>query len=277
MSEDDQAFLPKQIAEGAHAFRLYGLGERGDRRNPIDRWSAALGLATIRDEIEDRAQRYVNGVGGNQAFQIAAMDADDRELACDVFRLQAQGIAGPAGLMTEPANEGGQVQQSMRHTEALMRLLLQQSSQTEKFQSRLVDKLMSRNEEIEARLLGGIELMGKLARDENAQSIELYKAKISGDAKMVLARKLGDLLPIAADAIGSKYGGKAVGDLTLIKATREIFAGLSAEQTEVIMGALSDTQRMQIMHVMKRIAQQDEAKAAASSNGASSPPGEVKH
>ncbi len=282
---DDHAFLPKQIAEGAFAFRLYGLGPNGDRRNPIDRWSATLGLATIRDEVEARAQRYVDSMGGNQAFQLSSVDENDRELACEVFRLQAMGVAGPAGLMTEPANEGGMTQQAMRHAEAYARMLLQMTAQQDKTQTRMVDRLLARNDEIEARLLGGIELMGKLARDENAQAIELYKAKTSGEAKLMLGRKLGDLIPLAADAVASKYGGKTVSDVTLINATREIFSGLTGQQMDTIMGAMTDTQRMQIMHVMKRIAAQDEAAqqkdnaamTAATGANASEGAAEVKH
>lgn len=279
---DEESFLAKQIANGAVAFRLYGLGSTGDRRNPIDRWSASLGLATIRDEIEARAQNYVNQIGGNQAFQLSSMDDADRELACDVFRLQAQGIAGPAGLMTEPANEGGLVQQSMRHTEATMRMLLQSVAQQDKVQSRIVDRLLQRTEEMEARQIAAIELMGKLARDENAQAIELYKAKTHGDAKLQIAKKISDLIPLVADGVAAKYGGKTAGDVTLTHATKQIFDSLTPQQAEVLMGVLTDTQRMQILHVMKRLAAQEEAAkvaqgASTSANATTTNAPEVKH
>lgn len=257
MSED--GFLAKKIAEGAAAFRLYGLGPSGASRNLLEKYSAALGHPEICDGLELKAKTYANTVGGNQAFQIVAYDDNEREMGCDVFRLQAEHALGPAGLATEPANEGGLVQQSMRHTEAFARTMLQQQAQTDKVQTRMLEKVLERNEQLEARVLGAIELMGKLARDDNAQAIEMYKAKVSAESKHEITRKLSAAIPIAMDAVAQKYGGKALSDATLTNSVKEVFEGLNAGQINALLGILDEQQRLQIMAVMKRIASADEA------------------
>lgn len=257
MSED--GFLAKKLAEGAGAFRLYGLGPSGASRNLLERYSSSLGLSEICDQLEAKAKVYANTVGGNQAFQVVAVDENEKEIGCDVFRLQAESPLGPAGLMTEPANEGGLVQQNMRHTEALVRSLLQQQAQTDKVQSRIVDRVLQRNEQLEARVVGAIELMGKLARDDNAQAIEMYKAKISAESKHEITKKLAAVIPIAMDAIGAKYGGKAISGATLTNSVKAVFDTLQPEQVQQLLSILNEQQRLQIMAVFKRLASTEEA------------------
>lgn len=251
-------FLARKLAEGAAAFRLYGVGPSGASRTLLERWSTALPLPEICDQVEAKAKAFVETLGGNQAFQIVALDNSEKEIGSDVFRLQAEGPIGTAGLMTEPANEGGLVQQAMRHTEAFARTILQQQAQTDKVSTRMMERILARNEQLEARVVSSIELMGKMARDENAQAIEMYKAKVSAESKHEITKKLTAMIPIVMDTVALKLGGKTVGDTTLTNAVGEIFHGLNGDQLQAMMGILSPQQRIQVMHVMKRLAQQEE-------------------
>lgn len=272
----DDGFIAKKMAEGAATFRLFGLGPSGAGRTTLDKWSISIGLPTITDEIESKAKIYANTIGGNIAFQLAAYDDNDREMACEVFRLQAESAVGPLGLMTEPANEGGMGQQAMRHAEAFARQMLQQQAQTDRFQTRIMERILQRNEDMEARLVGGIELMGKLARDENAQAIELYKAKVGAETKHAITKKLMDVIPIGMDAMAAKYGGQTLSDATLTQATKAIFDGLNQTQIQTILGTLDETQRLQVMHVMKRLAAAEEANKPKT-DATTTEPGEGMH
>lgn len=247
--------------EAAHAARatLYTVGLDGVR-TLCARWPGPFAdLAELVEQVEERALRQANTLGGVHNFMFELHDASGQPIGCEVFRVGAENFGDSSrSMLSEPANEGGLVAQLMRHNEAIMH------GHTKGFQQTTATLLKDREitarraEFVEEKYMKGLELFMSAVMGERAHEIELLKANANAQVKGELVKRVAGLIPeVLASFVSGKTGQAANGAAI---AAKGLFSTLTQDQMQAILGALDQGQQLQLIGLMKRLAAEAEGK-----------------
>lgn len=226
------------------------------------RWPGPINVenqAEVLEQIEERALRQANVLGGSHAFHLEAVDAQKQILMTEVFRVSAESLPGATGMLaTEPANEAGAFAQLMRHNEVLFRLstdawrganyvvaeqLRRQDAQLQAFELERANMLRIERETYTERMQHERD-MAKQKRNAELQD-QVFK-QLQAIAPEVLAL-------IREKKVGDVEGAAAVGFKGLVETLRP-------DQMTKIFDALEPGQQVTLMNAIKRIAAASNAK-----------------
>lgn len=149
---------------------------------------------------------------------------------------------------TEPATEKGQISQSMRHVEALMRITLQNvNSQMSFYERRLEsqERILERSAEREIRIL---ELIGNLEDRKLERDLEHKRLERSEKVKDKLMGKIDMFLPVlAAKMLPSSAPANGVNGLD--PRLMPLLESLTEEQMHKLFETLTDDQRASLFEI----------------------------
>lgn len=260
----------EKLVQGNRGFvaaaALYTMGLTG-QRTPCCRWGAPVGElpdeAELLEQVEERALRQANVLGGVHNFQLELYDGDKNPIGCEFFRVSAESFGGERSLLTEPANEGGVLAQQMRLTEAYARTHVQFTEKGFNQLTRVIDVMSRRvqqSEENSAQMMGTLyEVL--IGRGET--EVEVQRAKGNARTKEIMAERVMGLLPAIAAGFIHKNAGPNGAAHFAAQGADAFYSSITQEQLSVIMQALNPEQRQQLFVMIEGIAKEKAAQEAA--------------
>jgi len=245
--------------DGAEAQRaiLYTVGLDGVR-TVCARWAGPFAdTGDTLEQVEERALRQANLLGGVHTFLLELRTLDDVVLGTEFFRVGAENFGNTErSLLSEPANDGGRMAQMMRHNEALMKGATLSFRETTAALLRDRELTGRRAEFLEEKYMKALEVVSSVVMHQHEHEIGLIKAKGNAAAKEKVVEKVAGLIPeVLASFVSGKTGQAANGAAI---AAKGLFSSISGEQMQAILGALDDGQRLQLIGLMKRLAAENE-------------------
>jgi hypothetical protein len=226
----------------ATAATLFTIGLDGHRTVCL-RWLGPFAdQAELYEQVEERALRQANALGGMHNFMLELVDAKGEQLGTEFFRVGAEGF-GERSMLAEPANEGGVLAQSMRLTEALARLQVMGSEKNMNAAHKLIDALGRRAEHSETKYLDGIQTIARALAADRASEVEAIKATGNAQAKGVIANKVAALIPqVLASFLSKNAGPQGPAHASALR-MKDFTSTLTGEQFESILGVLRPEQQ----------------------------------
>lgn len=253
----------------AFAATLYTVGLDGVRTLCL-RWAGPFpDPRELIEQIEERALRQANALGGVHAFQLELSGATGDVLGTEFFRVSAESFADGRSIVSEPANEGGLVAQAMRHVEAVMKVNVQSTEYGLRSAHKLIEQATRRAEFSEEKMLGMLALVHTMISGERETQVALVRAEARGAATKQIAGKIAMLIPeISAAFLSGNAGPKGAAHAAALRA-KSLFSSITKEQLSGILGHLQPEQQMGLFALMKGLAAENEAqqKEEASSAG----------
>jgi len=259
----------------AAAATLYTMGITGTR-TPCCRWGAPVSAlpddAELLEQIEERALRQANVLGGVHNFQLELYDGDKNPIGCEFFRVSAESFGQDRSLLTEPANEGGVLAQQMRLTEAYARTHVTFTEKGFGQLTKVIDTMAKRVEQSETNSAQMMATLYEVLIGRGDAEVEVQKAKGNAQAKVVMAERVMGLLPAIAAGFMLKNTGPTGAAHFAAQGADAFYSSITEEQLRVIMTALNPDQRQQLFIMIEGIAKEKAAaeaaeRAAKSSNG----------
>lgn len=255
--------------------KLYVLSQ-DQTRTPCETWpgpvqgNTPLALELL-EQIEERALRQANVLGGSHAFCLELVGQEDKTIATEFFRVSAESM--PHGAIgSEPANEGGAFAQMMRHNEAYFRIAMSGAARAEATLTRQNEMLAVQNFQLNSKLYEQLETVRLALMGEREHELAMVKAKGTARMKEALTDQMVNLLPEVASSVTKKVTGSAA--LAASVGMKGFLATIRPDQMAKIFEALDPEQQISLLGAMKHLAAEDEKKKAAAApppttNGAS--------
>lgn len=218
------------------------------------------------EQIEERALRQANALGGTHAFILEWYRQCEGERprveGHEVFRVSAE--TAPGGrFMSEPANEGGLVAQAMRHQETNQKHLSAMFDRAMHHMGRTLDRISERAEKAETRYVESMGVFLESIANKQAHEVELVKAQGNAEVKAQLAGRVATLIPAMAGRVMEHFGKEGF-QVRL----RGFFETLKPEQFGGILQQLQPEQQALLLEMAKPIiAELEEEKARAGKDG----------
>lgn len=211
----------------------------------------------VLEQIEERALRQANILGGSHAFYIEAVDAQRQIMMTEVFRVSAESLVGANALATEPANDVGQRAQQMRHQENLHRLYTDAIRDTLNAATELVGQQRAVIKEQSADHIAYLQASRESIRNQQAHELELRKVEANAAKWKGFLEQLQQVSPeimamVRHKKIGDVAGAAAIG-------MRGFIETLKPDQLTQIANVLEPTQQLVLFEAIKRLASADEA------------------
>jgi hypothetical protein len=242
--------------------RLMHLAQDGTRM-PGASWDGPLDTSAKRldcaEDIEERAARETNILGGIHAWYIEVDGEGGKTLATEIFRLSAESLPNGKSISTEPANEGGVLAQMMRHHEVMAKQYMWDRERVSETLASENSKLRARNENLEDKLFKTLDTVREAILGERQHELELLKAKAKNELMLSVGKQVQGLLPEVASAFVHKQA-KAPAAAAAI-GIQEFLKTITPEQFDVILSTLRPEQAMVLVQAMKRIAEAEAEKA----------------
>lgn len=217
-----------------------------------------VSIADLIEQVEERALRQANVLGGSHAFVLESYNEADRVIGSEVFRVTAESLPGGTSIAHEPPNEGGAFAQMMRHNEAQARTGVLQFERFSNASIRLLEASTKHNERLEGRFSDLLARMETLVLGEYHEKIALKKVESDAELKKMMVERLGNVLPEIVGSITGKLTGTP-GAAAAIKA-KGAFESIRPEQLETILGCLDMEQKIALLGLMKSLAAEGEKK-----------------
>lgn len=252
----------ERVGSACVQVRLMHLAQDGTRM-PGASWDGPLDTSAKRldcaEELEERALRETNILGGIHAWYIEVLGEGDKTLATEIFRLTAESLPNGKSISTEPANEGGLLAQLMRHQEVVFKQYMWDRERVSETLASENAKLRARNESLENRLFTTLDTVREAILGERQHELELVKAKAKNELMLSVGKQVQGLLPEVASAIVHKQA-KAPAAAAAI-GIQEFLKTITPDQFDVILATLRPEQQMVLVQAMKRIAEAEREKA----------------
>jgi hypothetical protein len=221
---------------------LYTIGLDGHRTVCLRVAGPFEDPADLYEQIEERALRQANTLGGIHNFMLELVDGAGAQLGTEVFRVSAEGH-GDRSMLAEPANEGGVLALSMRLTQAFAQLQVQGSAKTLDSAHKLIEVMARRADHAEQKYLEGMQVIARSLSNDRAAEVEAIKATGNAQAKQLVASKLAGLIPQVLAAFVSKNAGpKGKAHASALR-MKDFTGTLTSEQFESILGVLRPEQQ----------------------------------
>lgn len=255
--------------EVAYSARLCVLTVDG-ARVPCDSWAGPFSDEAKRlellEDVEERALRQANLLGGSHAFWLELFDHEKVPLGTEVFRVSAEATPDGKSLASEPANLPGITAQMMRQNENLHRVVLSHfRDESDRHRAEIQDA-RARQAQLEDKVFKGIEIVQEALLGEREHQLAIVKANARADLQKELMGSIKGLLPeVAAGVIHKQAGAPAAAAAVGIKG---LIDTLTPEQFEGIAALLKPEQQILLVQAMRRIAEADAtAKAQEKADG----------
>jgi len=249
--------------QGALSATLYTVGLDGHRTVCL-RWAGPFDdHAELLEQCEERALRQANALGGVHSFCFEMLDGSGASLGCEFFRVSAESFGGERSLLSEPANEGGVLAQSMRLTEAFARLQVMGAEKQSTITLRMLEASAKRAEFAEGKYLEAIQATHSMLTGERAAEVEMVKANNRGQAQLVIANRVATLIGPVMAAFLSKKGGEQGGLHAAMVGLTGLISSLTAEQLEAIVGHLKPEQAAAMFQLVGTVTTEAEKQKAA--------------
>jgi hypothetical protein len=267
LGDEVSKLVERHAAQSAVAV-LYVIGISGHQR-VCERWARPLDAIALVEEVEERALRQANVLGGVHNFLLELIDDSKQVLGSEPFRVGAENFGGDRSLLSEPANEGGLVAQSMRHTEAANMTLIQGVAQMLTQSTKQLETLVKRANAAEDRGLQMLTVMHKMLSESGAVEAEITKAQGNADVKRAIGGRIANLLPaLAAGLVAHKAGPNGAAHFAA-HGLSGLAETLTPAQLQGIFALLNDEQRAAFYVAMEGVAKERDAKKAETPNGTS--------
>lgn len=246
----------------AHAAVLYTVGLDGVR-TPCLRWQGPFGdTAELVEQIEERALRQANALGGVHAFMLELAGADGAVLGTEFFRVSAESFRD-GSIVSEPANEGGVLAQMMRHTEALMKTHVQGGQINLQAAQKMIETSSRRAEFAEAKFLDMLTTVHSILTGERQAQVDLVKAEARAAATKQIGGKIAMLIPeISAAFLSGTAGPKGAAHAAVLRA-KNLFSTITPDQLKGILGLLEVEQQGAMLALLAGLAKEHEAEQKA--------------
>lgn len=253
--------LIREQKAGIQSARLFTIGLDGVR-TLCKLWQGPFeDMRDLHEEVEERALRQANTLGGVHNFLFEVYDAGGGSLGTEVFRVGAEALEGERSMLSEPANEGGVVAQLMRQNEALVRTgVYERKEMTHAFKEvqQAMGKLLSlshgRAEYAEGKYLEAMQVFQQAIVGEQKHTLELERARGNADAKRQLAEKVSNYIPYVLGAFVKNGPLKNASQATAI-GVKNLFESLKQEQIEAILGLMTPEQQRALFTVFQSAAE----------------------
>lgn len=256
--------LEKMVTGVAEAWRkvtLYALAQNLSRQT-LQSWQPPIEQRELLEQIEERALRQANVLGGSHAFLVETFDAGDKVLASEVFRVSAEVLPNGVSIAHEPANEGGLLAQLMRHNEAQTRTGVLAFEKTSNATLRALEALAKNTQSTEQRYADLLGRMQDLVLGEHQMRVELAKEEGHQKLKHLFAERVAGILPEVIGTVTGKLSGTP-GAAAAVKA-KAAFDTLRPEQLNTILGVLDMEQKIAVMGLLKSLAEDAEKHSGGS-------------
>ena len=247
------------MAEAADRFALFSVAI--DRNKLLEKVEvmdpSSASPHDVVEQLEERAAKHANDHGGRHTFEVHATAAgEDKGLTTFQVHAELDGF-------TEPQNAGGIIAQSMRHTEAMARIMTSSSISMQDRSNKFIDRLANRVEHLEDQRLEVLESMESLYINKAERDRETLKVIASEERKNLGAKKLLELAPSTLATIAPKIFGNNQMDAITAHAARDLFEGLNEKQMQAMIAVLPQEKQIAFFQMVKRLAQVDETNEEA--------------
>ncbi len=238
-----------------------------DSKDDSSRW--ALGTAS---EIVKQSHEDADTLGGTiQAYAVVAEDIKQKQIGRIVYRIHVEGDAENMG--TESPDEQGMLAMSMRHTEGLTRVLVQNVSRQQQGMLQQIERLEKENERLHLTIAKRDETrMAIFALQEELLSagVERETAREIGKIKAKVMERGGDaFMKLFPHAINHMVGKTVLPteEGPMQNLAKAIVDGTDEKAYEKIMAAMGPNLGALFMSLLKRAGGFDDDKATKPKNG----------
>lgn len=202
-------------------------------------------LDEVTERVAEGCQSHASAAGTPQRYGVMAVDTDGRILAQMYARFAPEPGAELAMVDTEPETDRGALKQTLRHTEALMRMQLQTMGSSLGALVDINQRLMSRLATIEGTHLKHLELNEQLMCRVHERDLAAEELRLRQERNTRLLQ--------TADAVGSAMVARMTGATDVTR----LLQSLSGEHREMLFSVLDDEQA-KVLHRIITLAQQDD-------------------
>lgn len=254
--------LVRGPGSGAAKLRLYAIAVDSSR-TLLQEWLGPFDTATAQtqalEELEERALRHANVLGGSHAFYLDVRAPGDEPLGCEVFRVSAETLPG-AALATEPANEAGLVGQAQRHAETFFKMATEAWRGAMVAMGGTLDDHRRELKELRAERSEMFAVVKASVLEEHQRELELKKLAGRQELAKRLASTVEAVLPDVAAGIVHKVAKSPAAAAALD--VRGLVSTLRPEQLAKILETLDPEQRLLMINAMKHLAAEKAAQEA---------------
>jgi hypothetical protein len=262
MGQEVEALVRTQ-QRAALGAKLYTVGLDGVR-TPCLTWPGPFDdPLELVEQVEARALRQANALGGVHAFLLELVGPDGAVLGTEFFRVSAESFSDGRSIISEPANEGGMLAQMMRHNEVVIRTGVQGSEKTLQAAHKMIEQVGKRAEYAEAKFLEMLTTLHSVMTGERETQVAMVKAEARATATKQIAGKIASLIPEISAAFVKGNSGPAGAAHAAAISAKGLFSTITSEQLNGILGHLNVEQQMQLFGLMKRLSAEHEQQAAA--------------
>lgn len=257
---------------------LYTIGLDGHRTLCL-RWQGPFSsVEDLNEAVEERALRQANALGGVHNFLFELTAPDGSSLGSEVFRVSAEAMTGDRSMLSEPANEGGVLAQTMRLLEAHARINVQLVKGTQDNLLKQNEMLSRRADASEARYLSGMEVFMQALTGERQAEVEAIRADGNARAKLAIANRIGTLLgPLAAGLLKKQLPGAAGASAASAVNMQTLAGSLTTEQMEGIMQLLTPEQNATLFALLAPVKAEQEQTEVPAAPARKVPNGDARH
>jgi hypothetical protein len=223
------------------------------------RWTGPIDdvrRAEVLEQIEERALRQCNVLGGSHAFYVEAYDNARQVLMSEVFRVTAEALVGANALATEPPNDIGQRAQQMRHQEKMHQLYIDAIRAAVAASGDTVQRQQAVIAQYDQDRMAWLTLSRESIHQNQQHELELRKVEANAAKWKGFLEQLQQIAPevmamVRHKKIGDVAGAAAIG-------MRGFLETLKPDQVETIIKVLDGPQQLVLVEAMKRLATADE-------------------
>lgn len=203
-------------------------------------------------EVYDVANDHAAAFDGVQRYALGAYYGDEIEPGrTGAFRVTVSGrsdLASSAAEPTEEATGRGQLAQTMRHNEAISRLLIQSQELTTRTIAAQLAELRLENSELRTRLHDSMEVVEKAISEQHRRELETRRFELQAAGRAELKQKIDLLFPVLINRLaGIKSLPAGPGGDSM----RALVGSISQEQLQAIGNVLRPEQAIAFIDVLQ--------------------------
>jgi hypothetical protein len=240
----------------------------GMKSPPIDSWKADVEnfeVSKLAGEIYQTIIDDANGLGNMQTYA-AELYFGEAQTPNTRRPFQVYGgepkEEGEAAIMSEPPTDKGQRAQGMRHTETLMKNLIDQTKHIVQFQARQIEMQNDRLHQMEDDRFRMMQTVEELTSRKHLRDMEIAEARHSQQMKEDLFSQFKILMPVLANKF---MGGQVIPQTTTpqLETIKEVFRTIRPDQFNKLAEALEPHQIAPIIEMVSQWMDEDEKKKSS--------------
>lgn len=246
--------------------RHAGPGNKGQEVDtfPIMGSMDQAGLLALADDIMARAQTDADSLGNKlQRYAVVAIETDKSNGPRFAFRLRGEGDDEEEGDGEEPPTEKGLLQQTMRHNEAMMRMMMQGFGTTVSHLQRQLEASTTTIAQLTEQRQAALMQVEAAASQQHDRDLQLMLESGKQERQAALFKQLEAALPVVIN----KMAGRGILPEKEASVLRPFMDSLTEDQVRSIAQNLRPEQQVALFNIykeMKKGASQEQLPAGAS-------------